>query len=140
MAVNTLSNYLTTALINLTFRGVSFTPPTTFYIGLFTTPPTLAGTGGVEVSATSTGYARVSVPQATWLNAPDSNNNVTNASQITFGSPTANWGNITHACVYDAASGGNLMAVFALATAKTVNAGDSAPTIPVGSLRIQPVT
>lgn len=61
-----------------------------------------------------------------------SNNNV-----VTFPAPTANWGTVGIIAVYDQATNGNLWWWGALTVPKTVNNGDSAPSIAAGALTIQ---
>lgn len=67
--------------------------PTTVYIGLFTTVPNDAGTGGVEVSGGS--YARVAVPnsEAYWPAAITEAglSSKKNANAVIFPRATANW-------------------------------------------------
>ena len=57
-----------------------------------------------------------------------------NNAAITFPSPTANWGVVTHLGVYDAVSGGNLLFWVALTTPKTINNLDAAPSFAAGAL------
>ena len=58
-----------------------------------------------------------------------------NNGAITFPTPTAGWGTVTHFGIYDAASGGNLLFFGALTIAKTVNQADTV-TFPAASLSI----
>lgn len=140
-----LSDYLENKVIDYVFRGQAFTAPTTMYVGLLTSAPSDTG-GGTEVSGGS--YARVSVASslANWAgtqgagsttassgtSGTTSNNNV-----ISFPTPTANWGVITHVALYDASSSGNLIIYGALTTAKTVNNGDSAPSFQAAAFSFQ---
>lgn len=137
-----LSNYLENSLIDAVFRAQTFTSPATLYVALYTAAPSDAG-GGTEVTGGS--YARVAVTSslANWAGtqgagtttASSGTGGVTsNNAAITFPSPTANWGVVTHAAIWDAASGGNLIAHGALSASKTINNGDAAPTFPIGSL------
>jgi hypothetical protein len=106
----------------------------------------------MEVSTTSTGYARVSInPSSTanWLNtqgtasgaSSGTTGTTSNQSTITFGSPTATWGGagamIAAMGVYDATSAGNLLFWGTLTTPKTVNNGDAAPTFAASALSFQ---
>jgi hypothetical protein len=113
------TNILENAQINW-LRGASPTPPAALYAGLYTTMPSdgEAGTGGVEVSGGS--YARVLFS----FNAP-SNGNTSNAAQIDYPTPTADWGDVVGFGVWDAISGGNLLLISTpFATAKTIQVGD----------------
>lgn len=110
------SNYLENKLLDHVLRNVSYTSPTTVYVGLFTTDPTDAGTG-TEVSGGS--YARqiLSVTTA-------SGGIVTSSSDITFPQATANWGTVSHIGILDALTSGNLLMHTALTTSKTIEADD----------------
>lgn len=130
-----MSDYLENQLRMHIFRTGTFAKPAALYVALFTAAPNDAG-GGTEVSGGS--YARVArAPgDANWT-APDSTGGLTdNAAAITFPAPTADWGQITHFAIFDAASAGNLLFHGALTVPKTVNNGDPAPSFPAGSLDV----
>jgi len=126
-----LSNYLENKIIDLIFRSATFAKPTVLAIALFTSGPTDAG-GGTEVSGG--GYVRQT------LNPSDSNWNATqggtsgvstgtsgstsNALVITFPTPTASWGLVTHIGIFDAVAGGNLLLHGPLTTAKQIEIGE----------------
>lgn len=115
-----ISNYLEEALLNHVFRNTAMTSPTTVYLALFTTATADDGTG-TEVSGGS--YAR----QAATFGAPSQVSGaaqISNSADITFPVATANWGTISHAAVYDASSGGNMLYHGALTTSRTVNTND----------------
>jgi hypothetical protein len=100
-----VSNFLATALLNQVFRNTAYTRPTTVYLALYTSNPTAADSG-TEVSGGS--YAR----QAITFGAPavvGGKQTISNASDITFPTATADWGNITHVGIRDASTGGNLL-------------------------------
>ena len=138
-----MSDYLENKIVDHIFRSTSFTKPSTLYVALLTAAPSDAG-GGTEVSAG--GYARVQVgPSDTAWNATQGGTSgnssgtgglTDNAADIQFGTPTANWGTITHFGIYDAITGGNLLIWGALSTSKTVNNGDAAPKFLAGALDI----
>lgn len=138
-----MSDYLENKLVDHILRGTSFTAPTNTYVALFTAAPSDSG-GGTEVTGGS--YARVtmSAAGATWANTQASGTGVSsgtggqtsNSAAITFPSPTANWGTITHFGIFDASSAGNLLFHGALTTSKTVNNGDAAPQFNAGALTI----
>lgn len=131
-----MSDYLEAALIGHIFRGSAFSMPTTLAIGLLTATASDTG-GGTEV--TGGDYARVTLnPSAANWSAPTGNDGTTkNNSLLTFPTPTADWGRITHWGLYDAASSGNLLFWGALTTPKNVNNGDPAPTIAIGACTVQ---
>jgi hypothetical protein len=129
------STYLNNAIRDHIFRTASFTKPTTLGVALHTADPTDAGSGA-EVSGGA--YARVArAPlDANWTAASSTNGLTDNAAVITFPSPSANWGLITHAAVWDALTTGNLIGRGALTASKNVNNGDAAPSFPTGTLSL----
>jgi hypothetical protein len=132
------SNYLEDAVINSVLRGVAFPAVTgSTYVGLFTAAPTDAG-GGTEVSGGS--YARVAVSRATgsWDAPADQSGaeKTANTAAVTFPSPTANWGTVTHFGVFDASTAGNLLYWGALGTSRNILSGDVAPQFAAGALVI----
>lgn len=110
------SDYLAVQQLNNTLRGIAFTPPTSLYIGLFTTTPTSAG-GGVEVATGS--YVR----QAVTFAAP-SNNQCLSIGSINFATPSLDWGNLVGAALFDALTGGNMLYFGNLVTPRVVYAND----------------
>ena len=133
--MSAMTDYLESQIGNLLLRTQVAWKPAAIYVALFTSATTDAG-GGTEVSGT--GYARVQVTQADaqW-NAPSAGNGLfDNVNDIQFGSPTANWGTISHFAIYDAVTAGNMLIHGALTTPKTVNSGDPAPKIAAGALDI----
>jgi len=111
-----LSNYLENKLLDHVLRNVSYTSPTTVYVGLFTADPTDAGTG-TEVSGGS--YARqiLSVTTAT-------GGIVTSSADVTFPQATASWGTVSHIGLLDALSSGNLLMHTPLTTSRAIESGD----------------
>ena len=91
----TTSNYLHDALMNLTLKNTAWTPPSSLYVALYTTVPTsLDGSGGTEVSGGS--YARKQILASGGWNGPTETaaREFSNAADITFAVPTADWGTI----------------------------------------------
>ena len=111
-----MSTYLQNKVVDLSLRNVSYTPPTTVYLGLFTTTLNAAGTG-TEVSGGS--YARQSVS----FSAASSGATASSAD-VTFPTATASWGTVTYAGLYDASTGGNLLYFTPLDVSKTIDSGD----------------
>jgi hypothetical protein len=110
------SNYLENKILDHVLKNVSYTSPTTVYVGLFTTDPTDAGTG-TEVSGGS--YARQALSVTT-----ASGGIVTSSADVTFPQATANWGTISHIGILDALTSGNLLMHTPLTTSKTIENGD----------------
>ncbi len=131
-----MSDYLETALIDHVFRGTAYTAPTTLYIGLSTTACS-DSSFGTEVSGG--GYARVGVAASSleWAATSGGNGTTSNLNPIQFNAPTADWGQITHYFIADAASGGNILICTALTTPKTVNNGDPGPSFAPAALTFQ---
>ena len=128
-----MSDFLEVELRKHIFRTGSMTKPAALYVSLHTANPTDAGTG-TEVSGGS--YARVQRDplDANWTAASATDGITTNAADITFPTPSANWGTITHVGIWDAAAAGNLICYAALTVSKTVNNGDAAPKFLAGAL------
>ena len=117
-----------TLVLNWVFTGSSATRPTAWYLALFTTDPTDADTG-TEVSTVGTAYARESVTFTV------SGDTASNTAAVEFATATASYGTVSHVGVYDAVTGGNLIAHAALSTAKTIDTGDVLR-LPAGDLDI----
>lgn len=140
-----LSDYLENKLIDHILRGQAFSAPTNAYVGLLTSAPSDAG-GGTEVTGGS--YARVAVAAslANWAGtqgagtttaSSGTSGTTSNNAAITFPTPSASWGSITHIGVYDASTAGNLLFFSALTASKTVNNGDPAPSFAAAALTFQ---
>lgn len=95
-----LSNYLENKILDHVLGRTAFTMPTV-YVALFTTDPTDAGTG---TEVTGGAYAR----QPISFNAA-ANGASGNSALVAFPTATAPWGTITHAALYDALTGGNML-------------------------------
>jgi len=110
-------------------------PKRPVHISLHTADP-LDAASGAEVTGGS--YARVATAplDANWTAVSATDGNTDNAAAITFPTPTANWGVVTHFAVWDRATTGNMMVHGALTTAKTINNGDPAPSFAIGALDI----
>lgn len=107
------------------------------------TPELDAGTAQAEPSGGS--YARVGVTASLANFAGTQSAGSTTASSgtggqtsnnnaINFASPTANWGYVWGVAISDASSSGNYWAWGPLSTVKTVNNGDSAPSVAAAGL------
>lgn len=122
------SNTYETNVLTWTFTAGAVTRPTAWYLALFTTNPAEDGSG-TEVSGTGTAYARQSVSFTV------TGNTASNSAAVEFPTATATYGTVTHVGVYDALSGGNLIAYAALTTSKAIDTGDVLR-IPAGDLDI----
>jgi hypothetical protein len=127
------SDYVENKLVDLLLRGQTFTPPATVYIGLSTSACSDSSTG-TEVTGGS--YARKDVTSslANWAGTQSAGSTTassgtggltSNNSTITFVTPSAGWGLVTHWFLADAVSGGNILVCKNLTTSKTINSGDT---------------
>lgn len=128
------SDFLELEILDHVFGGAVYTPPATLYLALFTTAPnTETGAGGVEVSGGS--YARAAVTNNSTNFPAASGGSKTTGVNIDFPTPSAGWGQVVAAGIYDAATGGNLLGSNALTTPKTINSGDPV-SFPAGAITI----
>lgn len=119
-----MSNYLENEIIKHIFRTGSFTKPSALYVGLHTADPTDAA-NGAEVSGNN--YARVQhgPSDATWDPTSGTDGHTENTGIITFPTPSASWGTVTHFSFWDAPSAGNMLIHGALTQSKVINGGDT---------------
>jgi hypothetical protein len=120
------SNYLETEVLDFAFTNGTATRPTAWYVALYTAAPGEGG-GGTEVS--TGGYARQSVTFSV------SGNTASNTAAVEYPTATASYGTVTHVGIFDASSGGNLLAYSALNVSKLIDTGDVFR-IPTGDLDI----
>ena len=120
------SDYLEDKILKHVFTGTAYTAPTTLYVGLFTTTAS-DSSPGTEVTGGS--YAREIASFAVSGTNPTE---ATTTSAIEFTPATAPWGAITYAGVFDASTGGNMLAYaqltdpsdFVTPLPKTIETGD----------------
>jgi hypothetical protein len=128
--MSSFTDYTENLALTYLFNTGSVTRPTAWFVGLFTAAPSDTG-GGTEV--TGSGYARVS---AGTISGSSTATTFTNAAAIEFGAASGgNWGTIGWAAIFDASTGGNMLAWAPLTTAKAINDGDIFR-IPANSLSI----
>tara|TARA_R110001592_G_C13000594_1_gene735867 strand:- start:65 stop:445 length:381 start_codon:yes stop_codon:yes gene_type:complete len=120
------SNTFETTVLTWAFSTSSATRPTAWHLALYTSAPDDTG-GGTEVSGSA--YARQSVAFTI------SGNTASNTSALEFPTATGSYGTVTHVGVFDASSGGNLIAYAALTTSKAIDTGDVLR-VPAGDLDI----
>lgn len=158
--ISLTANDTKTHMYKCTTAGVSAAAQATLYPGAFgeaitdgtavfteQTAALRAGIGGVVVEAAYTGYARsnTAASLANWAGTqgagttvassgtgvPTSSNNVT----VTFGTAATSGTTFAWAvATFDATTAGNMLEIDPMATAKTINNGDPAPTIAAGAL------
>ena len=128
-----MSDYLEGQIRAHIFRTASFTKPTGLTVHLYTAAPGETG-GGTEVSGGSYAAQSLNPLDANWTAASSTDGLTDNASAITYPSPTANWGVVTHVAIKDQSA--NFLLYGALTASKTVNNGDAAPNFPIGALDV----
>lgn len=113
------SDYLEGKLKDHVLRGLSYTPPTTLYLALYTSAPNDSG-GGTEVSGG--GYVR----QAITVSGTYSNSNI-----VEF--PNTGWsGTIVAIGLFDASTGGNFLLYKTITS--TAVASNEKPVFNVGTI------
>lgn len=123
---NALSDYLANKIIDLIWRGVSYSRPGTIYGALYTDNPTSADVG---TEATGPGYARlpIAMNSSNWTVL---GGEVKLASTQAYPSPTGDWSSglpMQYEGWRDAASLGNLLFYGQLDNALALRAGNPAP-------------
>jgi hypothetical protein len=121
------SNTFETHVLQYVFTADSVTRPTAWYVGLFTADPTDTGSGATEI--TGNNYSRVSATFTV------SGNAATTSAAVEFSAATGSWGTISHIGIFDASSGGNLIAHSSLTASKAIASGDVFR-IPTGDIDI----
>jgi hypothetical protein len=123
-----LSNSFETSTLTwlLTTGSPSPARPTAWYLALYTVAPTDTG-GGTEVSGTA--YVRKAATFTV------SGNTASNSAAVEWPTAGGSWGTVVAVGVFDALSGGNLIAYGNLTTSKTIDTGDVFR-IPAGDLDI----
>jgi hypothetical protein len=112
------SDYLEDKVLDHVFGGTAYTAPTTLYVALYTVAPTDTG-GGTEVSGGA--YARQT---AAFTVSGTNPTTASNSAAVEYPTATANYGTVVAVGIFDALSGGNLLAYANLDTSKVVSTGD----------------
>ena len=121
--MGSISNYSENELLDHAL-GTAYAPASTVYLGLSTADP-LDDASGLSEPA-GNGYARTAITFAA-----AAARRVTQTGAVTFPQATGSWGDITHWAIFDASSGGNVLAHGALNEPKTIVAGNT-PTVADG--------
>lgn len=116
-----LTNYLKNNILNHVFRNVSYSSPSTVYVGLFD--------GTSEISGS--GYAR----QAINFGTP-TNGIISNQTEVQFPVAIGDWGDVTGGGIFDASSGGNRLDSSEVASVRVIKENDQF-IIPVGNYVIE---
>lgn len=123
------SDYLEDKLLDHVLRNTAYTSPTTVYVGLFTSDPSVGNTdeeleaGTIDNEVSGFDYTRKA---ATFSAA--SGGSITTSGNITFDPANGgDWGTITHVAIMDASTAGtgNVLFYGQLATEKLIQDGDT---------------
>jgi hypothetical protein len=114
------NDYLENKLLDHVVGKTSFTMPSTVYVALFTTAVNDAG-GGTECTGGS--YARKLTAGSDWVAAAAGASS--NATVITFVTPTGSWGTATHFALMDAVTAGNYLGWSDLTTSQAIGSGNT---------------
>lgn len=128
--MGSFSNYAENKVLDHIVGKTSFAMPTA-YIALSTADP--LDTGGGIAEPVGNNYARKSTAGADWAAALGGS--ISNANAITFNQASGSWGTISHFALFDASSGGNMIAHGQLSQSKAVANGDT-PSFASGQLTI----
>lgn len=145
------SDYLESGILTHLFRTGTFTKPTVIAIALCSGAPSQSDTGALLTKELGGGGTPGSPPggyNRQTLNPLDANwaaitqtgagsGTTSNASAITFGPATVDWGTVTHIAITDNSGygSGNLLLSQQVGTSKTVQNGDTVQ-ISIGGLNI----
>lgn len=128
------TDYSETAIRDWMSQGTTMpAAPSDLYVALHTSDPGETPDGSTEVSAAD--YDRVGVTAGSGWSTITSGggSGFENASETSFGEATNNWGTISHISLWDAQTGGNCLASYAVGTSKPIDTGDEA-TFPAGDI------
>ena len=118
-----MGTYLKNKILDYVYSKAEFTPATTLYMGLSTT--TISADGGNITEPTGNGYARVAVTNNATNFPAASSGAKSNGVDISFITPTGDWGEVTDFFLTDAETGdGNFYGGGALASPQTINSGN----------------
>ena len=137
MPGSTASNFQYKRNMEKILTQKDYQSPTQLFVALMITVPNAAGANGQEVNGG--GYQRKAIP-CDVDNWQESGTTWSNKKEVVFDVPSANWGTVTGACLFDAATGGNMIYYATLTTSKTISNGDGAPRILANQLQINRAT
>jgi hypothetical protein len=124
-----LTNYTEKKILDHVLKTASYSPPATVYLGLSTTTPSPDGTGWTE--AAYTGYGnRPAIAFGAAAAKAIAQNAVANFPACTGGSST-----VTYWGIFDAITGGNLLAYGALSPSKVIASGNT-PSVASGQVTV----
>lgn len=125
--MGSLSDFAELELLDHVFNA-AYTPPATVYLALHTADPTDDGSGA---EANYTSYARTAITFGA-----ASSRRVTQSGAVTFPASTGGSNTVTHWGVWDASSGGNMLAHGAFVTSKSIVSGNT-PSVATGVVYVE---
>jgi hypothetical protein len=125
------TDYANNKLLDLVFGAGAYTPPATLYVGLSLGSANKSGSTNEPPGG---GYARVALTNNPSNFPAATGGTKSNAAQVAFPSPTADWGTVQSLFVADAASGGNVLAMADLTAPRMVTSGSAPAKVAVGAL------
>jgi len=126
--MSAMSHYLESGLIGHIFKNITFSSPSTLYMGLvgnYSSGSLESGSFSQELSGGS--YARVSGgPGTAYWAAPATSGQTHNFQDLTFPTATSNWGYVSGVFIVDGSgTADNILLYGQLTTAKNVTNGDT---------------
>lgn len=125
------TNYFKNMIVKNIFGSGDPVLPSSYFIGLSTSTPTLAGGSVTEPSGN--GYARVQIERSA-SSFTYNNGMASNANNISFPTSTGSWGVCTHYVIFSEATGGNLLMYGTLNNSRTIEA-DTTVYLPQGQVQ-----
>lgn len=108
-------------------RSLTFSPPSTLYMALFTTSGGLLdNTPASQTEVTGGAYARLALNGSTNYMTPAAAFASALYADLLWSVATSSWGVVTHAAIMDASTGGNVLYFGALTSSKTIDTNDRA--------------
>lgn len=129
--MGSFSDFWENAVLNHLFDNTAYPAPGTIYVALSTADPTDDGSGIAEPVGNN--YARVATTGVTWTTSTAGTLN--NGAMITFPTASGSWGTVSYWALFDALSGGNMLAHGSVTTPKAITLNDVV-SFPVGTLII----
>ena len=126
------SDFWEDEILDHLFMKGSYTMPTNLWVGLSTADPLDDNSGQAEPSGGA--YARVFTDGDDW--DASSGGATANAAVIEFPENTASWGTVTHFCIWDASTAGNMVAHGALDASRDLSSTGITPRFGVGELDV----
>jgi hypothetical protein len=130
--MGSLTQFLDVEILNRVFNGTAYTPPSTVYIGLSSTQPTQVG-GSSPAGWTETVYTNYA-RQAISFGAAASRS-IAQSALVTFPTCGATGDTVDYWGLFDASTGGNLLAFGQLAASKNIVSGN-VPSIASGQVTV----